>query len=406
MPGQRLGSLIEAVFGLIYILVNTGALPLAARLPLRALGLVVFLIVLLALYRRRGRGSTQGNGPAQALAGPELPGRSSPRRPPPWPRAWRCSTARCTPPDAGVAWVSTVVGVHFVALGAAFRQRFFHYLGAAVAVCGLAGLGLAAGGAATALVAGVSGVVPGVLLLAAAWSGRTGCPRQRAQPRRPRNHGRRRRGEAGHLRDLSRASVYDGAHDEPAPAAFPVTTALTLQGMTVERDLGVAFGLVVRSMGARSSRSAPGSRRLRQGEVTQYTELLEDSRLDVIDRMIENARLLGANAVVAMRFDAVRDGPAAHGNRGLRHGSRRSPRQLAVADATSAGAAPARPHGPWSATTDREHLLGLLREHYARGQLDLDEMSLRVGVVLAATYSDEAAAAVTDLPLLGGTGFR
>jgi hypothetical protein len=35
-----------------------------------------------------------------------------------------------------------------------------------------------------------------------------------------------------------------------APAGFPVTTALGLQGMTIERDLGVAFGLVVRSMGA------------------------------------------------------------------------------------------------------------------------------------------------------------
>jgi len=50
---------------------------------------------------------------------------------------------------------------------------------------------------------------------------------------------------------------------------------------------------------------------------------------------------------------------------------------------------------------DRERLLGLLREHYARGQLDLDEISRRVGIVLASTYIDEAAAAVTDLPLLG-----
>jgi hypothetical protein len=49
----------------------------------------------------------------------------------------------------------------------------------------------------------------------------------------------------------------------------------------------------------------------------------------------------------------------------------------------------------------RERLLSLLREHYARGQLDLDEMSRRVGIVLAAAYTDEAAAAVTDLPLLG-----
>ncbi len=62
-----------------------------------------------------------------------------------------------------------------------------------------------------------------------------------------------------------------------------------------------------------------------------------------------------------------------------------------------------RPHGPRSLVSeaDREHLLGLLREHYARGRLDLDEMSRRVGVVLACTYSDEAMAAVTDLPLPG-----
>jgi hypothetical protein len=51
---------------------------------------------------------------------------------------------------------------------------------------------------------------------------------------------------------------------------------------------------------------------------------------------------------------------------------------------------------------DRERLLSLLREHYAQGQLDLDDMSQRVGIVLAATYTDEAAAAVSDLPLLSG----
>ena len=62
-----------------------------------------------------------------------------------------------------------------------------------------------------------------------------------------------------------------------------------------------------------------------------------------------------------------------------------------------------RPHGPRSLVSeaDREQMLGLLREHYAHGQLDLNEMSRRVGVVLASTYSDEAMAAVTDLPLLG-----
>ncbi|HZR54871.1 MAG TPA: heavy metal-binding domain-containing protein [Streptosporangiaceae bacterium] len=84
---------------------------------------------------------------------------------------------------------------------------------------------------------------------------------------------------------------------------FPVTTALELRGMTVQQDLGVAFGLVVRSMGMVKSIGA-GLKALRQGEVSQYTELLEDSRRHAIDRMIENAKLLGANAIVAMRFDS------------------------------------------------------------------------------------------------------
>ena len=86
-------------------------------------------------------------------------------------------------------------------------------------------------------------------------------------------------------------------------AGFPVTTALELQGMTVQRNLGVAFGLVVRSMGVVKGLGA-GLKALRKGEVTQYTELLEDSRRHAIDRMIENAKLLGANAIISMRFDS------------------------------------------------------------------------------------------------------
>ena len=36
----------------------------------------------------------------------------------------------------------------------------------------------------------------------------------------------------------------------------------------------------------------------------QYTRLVEDSRRHAMDRMIENARLLGANGIVSMRFDS------------------------------------------------------------------------------------------------------
>jgi hypothetical protein len=49
---------------------------------------------------------------------------------------------------------------------------------------------------------------------------------------------------------------------------------------------------------------------------------------------------------------------------------------------------------------DREHLVTLLREHYAHGRLDNDELSRRLGIVLAAEFADQAAAGLADLPAL------
>jgi Domain of unknown function (DUF1707) len=68
---------------------------------------------------------------------------------------------------------------------------------------------------------------------------------------------------------------------------------------------------------------------------------------------------------------------------------------------------PATPPGtPRSLTrdADRERLVGLLREHYAQGRLDNDELSRRVGIVLVAEFADEAAAAIADLPSLVPAG--
>jgi len=47
---------------------------------------------------------------------------------------------------------------------------------------------------------------------------------------------------------------------------------------------------------------------------------------------------------------------------------------------------------------DRERLVELLREHYAAGRLNLDDLRRRLGVVLGAAYADEAAAALAGLP--------
>ncbi len=86
-------------------------------------------------------------------------------------------------------------------------------------------------------------------------------------------------------------------------STIATTTAFTLTGATIEEDLGVVFGLVVRSAGFAKSFTASFSA-LRKGEVSQYTEVLEDARRHALDRMVANAELLGADAIVAVRFDS------------------------------------------------------------------------------------------------------
>jgi uncharacterized protein YbjQ (UPF0145 family) len=87
------------------------------------------------------------------------------------------------------------------------------------------------------------------------------------------------------------------------PESIPVTTAFDFPEWRTERYVGSCFGLIVRSMGAIKGIGA-AFKSIAGGEVTQYTELLEDSRRHAMDRMIENAKLMGANAVVGMRFDS------------------------------------------------------------------------------------------------------
>ncbi len=91
--------------------------------------------------------------------------------------------------------------------------------------------------------------------------------------------------------------------DATTPAGLPMTTALEITGMRVTDTLGVVYGLVVRSMGFVGGVGA-AFKSLRRGEIHQYTQLLEDSRRHAIDRMVDNARLMGADAIIAVRFDS------------------------------------------------------------------------------------------------------
>jgi uncharacterized protein YbjQ (UPF0145 family) len=86
-------------------------------------------------------------------------------------------------------------------------------------------------------------------------------------------------------------------------AELPMTTALELPGVEIRENLGVCYGLVVRSMGMVGGVAA-SFKGLRRGEIPEYTQLLEDSRRHAIDRMSDNARLLGADAIIAVRFDS------------------------------------------------------------------------------------------------------
>lgn len=82
-----------------------------------------------------------------------------------------------------------------------------------------------------------------------------------------------------------------------------MTTAFELPNATISENLGVCYGLVVRSMGLARGVVA-GFKGLRRGEIPEYTQLLEDSRRHALDRMVENAGLMGADGIVAVRFDS------------------------------------------------------------------------------------------------------
>jgi uncharacterized protein YbjQ (UPF0145 family) len=82
-----------------------------------------------------------------------------------------------------------------------------------------------------------------------------------------------------------------------------VTTTPFVAGHRVAESKGQAFGLVVRSRGLAGNISA-SLRSLVGGEIREYTELLEDTRRQALDRLVSNAALMGANAVISMRFDS------------------------------------------------------------------------------------------------------
>src|SRR5262245_37733019 len=82
-----------------------------------------------------------------------------------------------------------------------------------------------------------------------------------------------------------------------------VTTALDLPGCRVVRNLGMVRGIVVRSRSIIGSLGA-ALQTIVGGNITLYTELCEKAREDAYRLMLAHASEMGANAIIAARYDA------------------------------------------------------------------------------------------------------
>jgi hypothetical protein len=178
MTPEKLGSMIGAVFGLVFVLFNTASLPTGVAVLLRVLGVVAFVAVLVAV-RRPGRsmvarpaGGGFGKGYWLVVAAEVL--------------AIAIGLAvlngPLATPQAAVAWISFVVGAHFFALAVVWKQSLFHLLGAALVLCGALGLVLAATGSDMSAIDLVGGVLPGAILLGfGLWGSTRGAGSQSAR---------------------------------------------------------------------------------------------------------------------------------------------------------------------------------------------------------------------------------
>ena len=82
-----------------------------------------------------------------------------------------------------------------------------------------------------------------------------------------------------------------------------VATTETVAGHHVRQTLGQCFGVTVRSRGLGGNIMA-GLRTIVGGEINEYTQMLEEARRHAVDRMVQNATMMGANAILMMRFDS------------------------------------------------------------------------------------------------------
>ena len=82
-----------------------------------------------------------------------------------------------------------------------------------------------------------------------------------------------------------------------------ITTAFTLDGYKITKNLGIVRGITVRSRSIFGNIGA-GFQALVGGNISIYTELCEKARIEGFDIMIRHAEQIGANGIIGMRYDA------------------------------------------------------------------------------------------------------
>ena len=83
-----------------------------------------------------------------------------------------------------------------------------------------------------------------------------------------------------------------------------VTTAFTLDGYRITRNLGIVRGIIVRSRSIFGSIGA-GLQTIVGGNITLLTELCEKTRSQAYELMMQHAAQMGANAIIGVRYDAT-----------------------------------------------------------------------------------------------------
>ena len=83
-----------------------------------------------------------------------------------------------------------------------------------------------------------------------------------------------------------------------------VTTSQELPGYRIVRNFGIVRGIIVRSRSLLGSIGA-GLQTIIGGNITILTELCEKTREEAYELMMQHAAQHGANAVIAMRYDAT-----------------------------------------------------------------------------------------------------